>query len=556
MISMNMKKIIKYICLITLLFGSVSCNDFLTVDPEDSLTTGNYYNSEERIRANTATLYGSVWWSFDAQFMWLAGDQMAGDLYYTYDQEGQFFYFSYNNGNTYITNGWKGLFRVVSYANSVINDMPKATTNVSQSVIDAAVAEGKFIRAVAYYYLTEYWGEVPIIENSTDMIVSGNMFVPKNTRKSCYEFMIRDLEYAIQYLPEEDSQAGRATKWAAEAMLAKVHLTYAAAAIGNSGTYGDAAAHFTKAKELCLDVIENSGRTLEDDYSYLFTWEGNNCPESLFAIQCRTGAYGGGNSRNVNFSRSSVIADQTWGGGKGPTLDLQKAFDQQKDKRRIWTYMKQGDYYSMLNKADGGYNYKNYVEADNENPNEVLAHIKKYVIGKAADTDNHVGLNQDAANNIHVIRLADVYLMYGEAVLGSGASTSDAKALEYFNAVHSDRAGLTAATSLTFESILKERRLEFAFESLRWLDIKRYYYRNSTAALELLNSQKRELVYILKDGITSVEDRNNNNNYQEYTPEAGFVKVYDSQMFLPIPAEALTGNPLFKDPAVDYTFND
>lgn len=550
-----MKVFFKYTILCATLLSMVSCDDFLTVTPEDAQTSDNYYTSEDKVRANTASLYGSVWWDFHNRFMFLAGDLMAGDLYYTYDQEGQFFYFSYNNGNSYLAEGWKGLYRVVAYANSVINDMPKQTTGVSQNIIDKAVAEGRFVRAVAYYYLTEYWGEVPIIENSTDMIISGNMFVPKNTRKSCYEFMIRDLEYAAEFLPTDDAQKGRVTQWAAKAMLAKVYLTRAAAAMNDSGVYGNASEDFTKAKELCADVIENSGRILNNDFDNLFTWEGNNCSESLFAIQCQTGFYGGGNARNVNFSRSSAIADQTWGEGKGPTLDLQKAFSGN-DRRRIFTYMKQGDKYPMLNKANGGYTYNNYVEADNESPNEVLANVKKYVIGKASDTENHVGLNQDAANNIHIIRLADVYLMYAEAVLGANESTTDSKALEYFNEIHYTRAGLTAASSLTFEDILKERRFEFAFESLRWLDLKRYYYRKPAEALELLNNQKRELVYVLKDGYNgkNPNEANNINNYREYTPEAGFVKVYDSQMFLPIPAEALTGNPMFKEPAVDYQF--
>lgn len=547
-----MKTFIKYISLSVLLLSITSCDDFLTVVPEDTQTSDNYYNNEEKIRANTASLYGSVWWDFHNRFMFLAGDQMPGDLYYTYDQEGQFFYFSYNNGNSYLAEGWKGLFRVVSFANSVINDMPASATGVSQDVIDKAVAEGRFVRAAAYYFLTEYWGEVPIIENSTDMIVSGDMFVPKNTRRSCYEFMIRDLEYAIEHLPTEDSQKGRVTQWAAKAMLAKVYLTRAAAAMGDASVYGNASEDFAKAKTLCEDVIENSGRKLETDFEYLFSWEGNNCPESLFAIQCMTGTYGAGNARNVNFSRSSVIADQTWGAGKGPTLDLQKAFTAN-DKRRIWTFMKQDDYYSGLNKLAGGYTYNNYSEADNETPNETLANIKKYVIGKASDTENNVGLNQDAANNIHIIRLADVYLMYAEAALGTSSSTADTKALEYFNAVHYTRAGLPAASSLTFDDILKERRLEFAFESIRWMDIKRLYYRDSNAALSLLNSQKRELVYVLKDGYNSKDpsQANNNDNYREYEPESGFVQVHDSQMFLPIPAEALTGNPLFKEPAID-----
>lgn len=551
-----MKKIKKYTGLLLIFFTLVSCNDFLTVLPEDSQTSDNYFNSNEKVRANTASLYGKVWWDFHNRFMFLAGDMMAGDMYYTYDQEGQFFFFSYNNGNMYVTEGWKGLYRVVSFANAVINDMPNlVTSNVSEEAVNKALGEAHFIRATAYYYLTEYWGEVPIIEKSTEMIVSGNLFVPKNTRRSCYDFMVNDLEFAEKYLPIEDSQKGRVTRWAAKAMLAKVYLTRAAAAMGDAATYGDASSYFAKAKTLCEDVIENSGRKLEKDFNNLFTWEGNNCDESLFAIQCMTGEYGVGNARNTNFARGSAIADQSWGEGKGPTIDLQKAFSDN-DRRRIATYMRQGDYYAMLNKAGGGYTYNNLMEANGETPGQTLAHIKKYLIGKAADCENHVGLNQDAANNIHIIRLADVYLMYAEATLGTSKTTNDAKALEYFNEVHNVRAGLNAVSSLTFEDIMKERRLEFAFESLRWLDLKRYYYRDSQAALSLLNAQKRELTYYLIYGFNSGDpsDANNNANYEEIEPEAGYIQVYDSQMFLPIPAEALTGNPLLNNPAVEYEF--
>lgn len=549
-----MKNYIKYMVLAAMLLTVSSCNNFLTVTPEDSLTTDNYYNSETKIRANTASLYGRVWWDFQEHFMWEGGDVMSGDLYYTYDQEGQFFYFSYNNGNTYIAKGWNGLYRVISYANSVINDVPAKATNVSQSVIDQAVAEARFIRGVAYYYLAEYWGEVPIIENSTENITSGNLKVNKNTRKSLYEFMVNDLTYAMNTLPETDSEAGRATKWSAEGMLAKVYLTRAAAAVGDASTYGTASDYFTKAKELCADVIQNSGHTLDSDYSDLFTVDGNNTSESLFAVQCMTGAYELGNSRNANFARSSTIADQCWGAGKGPTISLQKEFSSS-DNRRKWTYMKQGDYYSMLDKSDGGYTYENLNTANSESASQMLAHIKKYVIGKASDCNNNVGTNQDAGNNVHILRLADVYLMYAEATLGTASSTTDATALEYFNAVHHTRAGLTAATSLTFDDILKERHLEFAFEGVRWLDIKRLYYRNPKAALSLLNSQKREKVYILSSGYNSAltADANDNSHYEEYAPTAGYIQVYDSQMFLPIPAATLTSDPLLSEDAVDYS---
>ena len=75
-----------------------ACSDFLTVEPEDSIAMGEFYKTEANIRQNTATLYTmKSWQAFAHQFMWMAGDELSGDLYYTYDQEGQFYYMSFGN---------------------------------------------------------------------------------------------------------------------------------------------------------------------------------------------------------------------------------------------------------------------------------------------------------------------------------------------------------------------------------------------------------------------------------------------------------------------------
>jgi hypothetical protein len=248
---------------------------------------------------------------------WLAGDCMSGNIYYTYDQEGQFFYFSFNEGNAHLYGGWKGLFRVISYANSVINDMPRiAEENVTGDVVDAALGEARFIRAVAYFILAEYWGEAPIIENSTELVTSNQMMLPKNTRSSIYEFIKRDLEFAAQNLKTTD-EPGRVTQWSAKGMLAKLYLTMA-----QNLTDPNSASYFTSAKNYAEDVIVNSGLSLMEDYSDLFLIENNNNEESLFAIQWMKGGYAIGNSRNANWARSSLIADQQWGGGKGVTYDF------------------------------------------------------------------------------------------------------------------------------------------------------------------------------------------------------------------------------------------
>ncbi len=141
--------------------------------------------------------------------------------------------------------------------------------------------------------------------------------------------------------------------------------------------------------------------------------------------------------------------------------------------RYVGPNMTNGDVYPMLNRAGGGYTYQ-YVSRDGngdvlEDRNEMLAHIKKYIIGKGADCDGNVGINQDAANNIYLMRLADVYLTYVEAKMGTASSTSDATAMKYYNMVR-QRAGVAEASSVTYMELLKERRRELAFESQTWFD--------------------------------------------------------------------------------------
>ena len=135
----NLKKYILVLLLITV-FGACT-KDFLELVPQDRLTADGYYRDADEVRSGTASLYGYPWFGFNDKFFWLAGDCMPGNLYYTYDQEGQYYYFTFTAGNAYLSDAWKSLYRVISYANSIINDVPRIASNhgVEQSVIDGAV---------------------------------------------------------------------------------------------------------------------------------------------------------------------------------------------------------------------------------------------------------------------------------------------------------------------------------------------------------------------------------------------------------------------------------
>lgn len=561
-----MKNIFK-VSAVALMLGSslASCNDFLTIDPSDKLVLETYYTNPAALRSTTMALYASKTWSnFHMNFQWKM-DMINGDIFYTYSDEGQWYFGTYTAVNPYLNEGWKGLYNVILDANSIINDIvPICSGSISEADKAQALGEARAMRGYCHYMLAEVWHDVPIIENNTALITGGNLDVPRNTQKSVYEFAMNDLDFAVANLPESDNDAYRLDKRKARALRAKLAVTMAA-----HSDYGfDREALYKKAADDALFVIENTQALTEIDFSTLFDVESNNGPESILAIQCAVQGYSFGNAHNVTWSRSSVIADQTWGAGKGPTLSLQEMYDRN-DKRRMWTYMTNGDYYPMLNRAGGGYTYQ-YVSRDAngdilEDKNEMLAHIKKYIIGKSADCNGNVGIDQDAANNIYLMRLADVYLTYVEAVMGTASSTSDATAMKYYNMVR-ERAGVSQPTSVTYLELLKERRRELAFESQTWFDTQRYRYREGdAAALELLNGgygtgRNRADMIIPDYAKYPTIDASNENNRDIYiiatSKEQGAqydaITISASAFVAPIPAAVSSSSPALSGPAVDY----
>lgn len=559
-----MKNIFKSIALAAVMAGTLtSCNDFLTIDPVDKPVQESYYTTPEALRSTTMALYAAKTWSnFHMNFQWKM-DMINGDMYYTYGDEGQWYFGTYTAVNPYINEGWKGLYNVILFCNSVINDIPAVCRGtITQKDIDMAIAEARGIRGFCYYWIAEVWHDAPIISNNSEMISNGVFDVPRNFQKDIYRFAMEDLDFAVENLPEADNDAYRLDKRKARALRAKLGVTMA-----SHSDYGyDRDALYSKAAQDALAVIENTRALTEIDFATLFDVEANNGDESILAIQCAVQGYSFGNSRNVAWSRSSVIADQTWGAGKGPTVSLQKMYESG-DKRREWTFMTGGDHYSMLNRAGGGYDYL-FVSRDGsgdvlEDKNEMLAHIKKYIIGKGADCGGNVGINQDAANNIYLMRLADVYLLYTEAVMGTANSTSDSKAMKYFNMVR-QRAGVSELNSVSYDELLKERRRELAFESQTWFDTQRYRYRNGDqAALDMINNGygtgfNRCAMYVTKPGLTvDVTNENNRDSYVivQNTAEYGQydpINLTAASFVTPIPAAVSSSSPSMLIPPVSY----
>lgn len=555
-----------------LMLSTSACKDeFLEIAPDDEPTVDAFYNSPAEIRAVTGSMYGRPWFEYNDKFSWAVGDGMAGDLFNDYLHEGQLFMFTFNENNNIVSQGWRGLYNVVGFANSIINDMPPiaARNGVPEAAINAGLGEARFIRAYAYYLLTEHWEEVPIIENVAELIVNDNIQVPKATTASLYQFIIRDLEFAAQYLPTSD-EGGRVTQWSAKGMLAKVHLT--------RGQRNQSQEDFDKAKSYAADVIENSGLSLMQNYADLFKIENNNNQESLFALQWLAGTWGLGNSRQAVFGRNSLLTgnSEAWGGAKGATVSFRETVEENslgaKDQRRPYIYMTLGDHYPEIWKDRGGYTY-NIVTIDPESGEQIegssnqLNHIRKYIVGTREDAGVAIN-NQGVPLNQYMLRLADVYLVYVEAAIGTGESTSDATALSYLNAIR-NRAGLPNRSSVTFWEVLMERRVEFGMEGMNWLDVRRYMHRDPNSAIAYLESQQRERVFgrLVDETGAGIGDPNTWEAYALVTREntddfegINLLPVTIPQspgaFILPIPNGEVTQNPKLAPgaEAVDYSF--
>lgn len=570
-----MKTYINNILLCLFLFLSSACSEeFLEFVPEDQSTVAGWYRDADEIRQATASLYHDPWFGYQDQFGWLAGDLLAGDMHHNWDQEGQFFYVSFDQSNPYINGGFQGLYNVISYANLIIDDMPAIASGygVDQAVIDAALGEARFFRGAAYYLLVEYWEEAPIIEKPASKIAGGELFQERNTTASLYEFARRDLVFAAENLPTTDVP-GRITQWAAKGMLAKLHVTLGQHAAGGNPNVGSLE-DFTTAASYAADVINNSGLTLAGNYEDLFRIQNEDDPEILWGIQFINQGYGTGNSRQARFARHSRITGdaQAWGGGKGMTVsyvqNLEDNAEGATDLRRRAIYMENGDFYSYIGE---GYDY-DIVSTDDEGTQletatPTLNSLKKYVVGGVAD-HGYVISNQDSPLDMYMLRLADVYLLYAEAELGADDALSGGPAYQAYLDVRA-RAGLGAPTdgNMTYKDLFDERRVEFGLEGQAWLDVKRWYYRSSADALSYLNNQGRTDRYYRID---PNDDLENDPAGYELVPAGGGVgsnpdNVNDDpiitftpgDMTIPMPAAQVSVNPLLgaEVPAVDYNFD-
>jgi hypothetical protein len=555
----------KYIVWILAVFGLIlpsGCGDeFLNRPPEDAYIAEEWFKTESQLDAAANALYGGVWFDFQRSFLAI-GDVMAGNDHKGGDNP--FYTFNVNATTSGISEAYNSLWMAVGYSNSVIEGVTKyAPATLSNEVVNTTLGEAIVWKSMAYFYLVRSFGPVPIIESNSESIINGTATrLSRNTIPDVYEYIVRLLTRAAELLPAQNDP-GRINKYSAYGLLAKVYLTRSG--VGQSGTRSQE--DLDKAKEYAKMVIDGPYQ-LEPVYWNLFRLStGNRNPENLISWHWQaTDSWGSQNAMQADLAIQNLTGfGDGWGTWSGPSINLQELFGEDakkvgaanrvtKDARRKSTMMMDGDFYADLQrdkpsdpanpsspkglavKWDGG--------AQFQSPSGAWA--RKHIVGNAKDNEAEGGgfLGFMKTNlSTHLLRLADVYLIYAEAVLGNNVSTSDAGALQALNAVRKRSISpYTPVTEFDLTDILDERRRELAYEGDNWFDFVRLHYYDPELAVDLLSSQERGAY----DGTAAKQPIKLNT--VKYTPGNG-------DFLLPIPEGDILKNPNLSNEPVSFDFS-
>lgn len=385
--------------------------------------------------------------------------------------------------NWYPTKIFNYLYVSVGEANRTIGkaDSSSAGGSLSQASINLARAKAKFIRAHAYSYLVNLWGEVPLI------LTTNASQADQTTRKSIddvYTQIVKDFtEAEAGGLPDFDAIRSNPSRGAANALLARAYLAWAskplsqtevAAIAGGKADPGAAswdAAKLQKAVEYADKVINSGNYKLEDNFEANFGVAAEDkSPEHIFTIHHDGDGLGDAQGNHQTHCPFTFRFDLYQDNHIGPAdVTLVNRFDD-KDKRKhysLFTKLYNQDE-ATVTPATKTSDYKEY---DYVFP-VTSPRIGKFVHRDSRFTDVAPGSEAGQPNNINriEIRYAEVLLIKAEALLKLGKATEAAQVLNQLRR----RAGLEEYTTLTQDELEKEWYLELFFEQRHWSNLVRW----------------------------------------------------------------------------------
>jgi hypothetical protein len=326
--------------------------------------------------------------------------------------------------NTTVEVMWDALYFGVDRANVIIESVPNVT-DLSDEEKNQILGEAYFLRALNHHNLARLWGGVPLRTTRVKSIDEASS-ATRATLAEVYTQILADLQQA-EALMTVDRAHRSASTVAVEALRARVLAYQASPAPLGLGTNDWLAVENEATK-----VITRAGMALAPAYSDLFTANGADTPEDIFRV-----AFNDQDQGSVSY----YYMVKSLGGRRelGPTSDIRNAYEPG-DARRAWS-----------------------VNADPIN-------ASRFYVSKFPSVSS--------TEHIHVIRLAEMYLIRAEARARQGdraGAVADYNMLRARAGLQPHVLGVDVADTETdvLNAIWNERRVELAFEGDRWSELVR-----------------------------------------------------------------------------------
>ena len=473
-----MKRTYLLMSTIAIMLLTTSCgDDFLDKVPSGEYTAETFYASDDAVLKGVEPLYNRAWFDFNRRAIVGMGSYRANDAWNPY-VSAEFAKFQVTALTEDMSLAWSSLYNVVTLSNATMKNLEEyCTEDVSEEVKNLGIGECYLMRGWAYFYLLRGWGDNILFEDNQTMV--DNPVVPLNPESDVLKFIIRDFRKAAELLPETSTDH-HATKYAAKAALAKALLAQSGWDSSSTSDHQRDNTILAEVIELCDEVINCGLYSLMSDYEDLFKAQNNDNSETILAMRWAdpdSGEWGAMNALYSDLAFSEVTDVNVWGGNLTASVDLLDIFNEDPTdvSRMRGNFFLPGYYYSYILAADGGYTYSHN-----------WAQNKKGVLGTKADVSPCSLAQMASPLNTYIQRLADVYLIKAEAILGNNSSTSDGEALAAINAVR-NRAGVEPLTSITLNDLIRERRMEFCMEYFNWWDMVTWYRWKPQTMLNFFN---------------------------------------------------------------------
>ena len=453
----------KYIISLSLIFGFSSCNkNNLNLNPHDQLSQGIFWKTQQDGQLALTGCYHTLAKSFFQMNDFAAWDALTDDGWTLENdigaQSAMIAPMTSSTGGI-ITGFYSNAYTQIGVCNYFLDNI--GTVDVPASQLTEWKAEVLFLRSFYYFYLTEFYGDVPLILHTYKL---NDSLLAKSTKATVVSQILNDLNTAIPSLPNTAYTTGNVVAGTAILLKAKVELY--------NNDYQDAAA-------LTSQIIQSGLFSLYPDYYTLFLTRGQGADNKEIMFSVRYLSPNDENNSNIQWG---------WYLGVSPFQNLVDEYEctdglpisqsplynpaqpySNRDPRLNATIIVPGSNYGFGPDGDANWDQRRVLI---QSP--LLYNIRKYV----DSTIVGVSASQHCDNDVVIFRYADVLLTYAEAQ--NENTGPDASVYQAVNAVRA-RPSVNLppiASGLSQDqmrdTIRHERRIELAFEGQRWLDLKRW----------------------------------------------------------------------------------